>query len=108
MSEINIFKEIPECNFPINLKLIQKYQQLEPSIRAKYKDGTYYKGYFHGGSNSNIILITCKDEIFIRSKLQGYVVHCYHTYLLHPGMDRMEAVIFQHLHWTDIRNAVQK
>ena len=37
MSEINDTEEVPEGTFPINLKLIQKYQRLETSITAKYK-----------------------------------------------------------------------
>ena len=65
MSEINDIKELPEGTFPINLKLIQKYQREEPSIIAKYKDGTYHKGYFCGGSNIDLNLITCKDNIVI-------------------------------------------
>ena len=51
MSEINDTKEVLESNFPINLKLIKKYQQIEPILIAKYDDGTYHKGYFCGGSN---------------------------------------------------------
>ena len=108
MSEINDIKEIPKGTFPINLKFIKVYQRLEPSITAKYTTGTYQKGYFRGDSNIDIKLITCKDNIVIQSKLQGYVVHWYHTYLLHPEMDRTEAMIFQHLYWPDIRYAVQK
>ena len=54
---------------------------------TKYKNGTYHKGYFHGGSNDDLSLITCKDKIVIPSKIQSYALHWYHTYLLHPGMD---------------------
>ena len=32
----------------------------------------------------------------------------YHTYLLHPGLDRTKAMIFQHLYCPGIREAVQK
>ena len=66
MSEINDMEEIPEGTFPINLKLIQTYKRLEPIIRDKYKDGTYHKGSFHGGSNSDINLIICKDKSSFR------------------------------------------
>ena len=65
MSEINDIEEIPEGGFPINLKLIAKYQWKEPSLLAKYKDGTYHKGSFCGGSNIYINLITCEDNIVI-------------------------------------------
>ena len=89
MSEINDTEELPEGTFPINLKLIQKYQRTEPRIKAKYKDGTYHDGSFRGGSNIDIKFIICKDRIVITSKLQSYAFCWYHTYLLHPGMDRM-------------------
>ena len=65
MSEINDIEEIPEGIFSIKLKLIQKYQRLEPSITAKYKDSTYHKGSFRGGSIIDLNLITCKDKINI-------------------------------------------
>ena len=32
----------------------------------------------------------------------------YHTYLLHPELDRTEAIIRQHLYWPGIRGAVHK
>ena len=64
-SEINDIKELPEGTFSINLKLIQKHQGSEPSIIAKYKYVTYHKGYFRGGSNIDIKLITCEDKIVI-------------------------------------------
>ena len=53
-------------------------------------------------------LITCEDKIFIPSKLQIYMLHWYHTYLLHPGMDRTGAIIFQHLYWPGIIDVVRR
>ena len=50
VSEINDTEELPEVNFPINRKLIQKYQRAEPRITAKYKNSTYHKGCFLGGT----------------------------------------------------------
>ena len=108
MSEINDTEEIPEGNFPVDLKLIQKYQREEPRITAKYKYGMYHKGYFYGGSNIDLKLITCTDKIIITPIIQSYVVHWYDMYLLHPGMDRSEATINQHLYWPDIRYSVRK
>ena len=74
----------------------------------KDEDGTYQTGSFRGGSNINLNLITCEDKIVILSILQSYILHWYHTYLLHPGIDRTEETIFQHLYWPRIREAVQK
>ena len=89
MSEINEIEEVPEGTFPINIKLNKKFQRLEPNTIAKYTTGNYQKGCFIGGSNIDLKLITCGDNIFILSKLQSYVVHWYHVYLLHPRMDRI-------------------
>ena len=65
MSEINDIEVTSEGNFPINLKLIQKYQRTEPSVKDYYKDNTYYKGSFSGNSNTDLKLITCEDKIII-------------------------------------------
>ena len=48
----------------------------------------YQKGSFCGGINININLITCEDNIFIPAIFQGFVLNWYHTYLLHPVMDK--------------------
>ena len=42
------------------------------------------------------------------SILQSYVVHWYHTYILCPVIYRTDNMIFKHLHWSDIIDAVQK
>ena len=96
MSEINDIGEIPKDAFPINLKLITKYKRTEPILMAKYNYSKYHKGYFYGGSNIDVNLITCEDNIFIPEILQSYVLHWYHTYLLRPGMDITKAMIGQH------------
>ena len=75
---------------------------------AKYENFTYHKGSFHGVSNIDINVIKCEENIVIPSKIQNYVLHWYHTYILHPGMDRTEATIFQHFYWSGIRHAVRK
>ena len=45
MSEINDIEEIPEGDFTIDLKWIQRQQRSETSLMDKYKDGTYFKGF---------------------------------------------------------------
>ena len=75
MSEINDAKEVPEGIFPINLKKIDQYQQKDPKLLAKYKEGTFQKGYFCGVININLNLITCEDNIVIPSIIQSYILH---------------------------------
>ena len=96
MSVINDIEELPEGTFPINLKLIPKYQRTEPSIIAKYKTGKYHKGSFREGSNIDLNLI----------KLQSSVLHWYHKYFVHTRMDITEAMILQDVYWPDIRDSV--
>ena len=95
MSEINDTKELPKGKFSLKLKTDQTISTENPSLLAKNKMGTYHKGYFYGGSNINLNLITCEDKIVIPSILQSYVLNWYNTYLLNPGMDRTEAMICQ-------------
>ena len=108
MSRINCTKEIPEGNFHINLKLIDKHHKEHPSIMDKYKEGTYYKYSFLGRINTYLKLVTCEDKIGITSILQSYVFHWYHMYILHPKMYRTEAIIRQKFYLIGIRDAVWK
>ena len=62
----------------------------------------------HGISNIDLKVIKCEDKIFIQLIIQSYELHWYHTYLLHPGMDRTEAMIHLHLYCPGIRIAVWK
>ena len=41
----------------------------------KYKNGTYHEVCFCGGSNIDLKLITCEDNIVTPGKIQGYVFH---------------------------------
>ena len=74
----------------------------------KYKYGKYHEGYFRGGSNIDIKLITCEDKVDVLEILQSYVLHCYHVYILHPGIDITKAMIRQKLYWPVIRKAIWK
>ena len=58
--------------------------------------------YFCEGRNT-IEIVMYKDKIAIPQKLQKYVVKWYHMYLIHPGLDRIYALIFQHLYCPGIR-----
>ena len=75
---------------------------------AKYKYGAYHKDYFCGGNNIDLNLIMCEDKIFVSPIIQRYVLHWYHTYLLHPGIDITGAMIYQHMYWPGIREPIHK
>ena len=88
--------------------MIQRHQWEEPSMKSKYKTSTYHKDYSSGGSNIDLNLITCEDKIVIMSKLQTYELHWYHTYLLHPGIDKTEGMIFQNVYLPKIINSIRR
>ena len=69
VTEINDTKEITEVTFPISLKLTKQHQQKDLSLMAKYKEGMYHKSSFRGGSNVDLILKMCEDNIVILSIL---------------------------------------
>ena len=84
--------------------MIKEHQQKHPRIFSKYKEGAYIKGSFHGGSNIYHNLIKCDDKIVIPPIMQSYILHWYHYYLLHPGIDGTEAMIRQNLYWTGVHS----
>ena len=108
VSEMNDIKELPEDNFPINLKSIDQYQQKEPTLMDKYQKYIYKTCYFCGGSNMDLNFITCADKIVILLILQTCILHWYYTYLPNQAMDRIEAMILQNIYWPSIRNAIWK
>ena len=65
---------------------------------AKYKTSRYKSVSICGDSNNNFNIIMCEEKIIIPLILQSYVLNWYHTYILHPGLDRTEAMIRQHLY----------
>ena len=95
LSEINNTKELFEGFFPINLKTIDQYQHKHPSLLDKYEIVMYQKGSFRGLSNIQLKIITFSYKVVIPIIIQKCVLRWYHTYLLHPVMDRTETMICQ-------------
>ena len=93
--------------FPISLKLTNQYQQKHPILMDKYKRGKYKTGSFCGGSYIYLNPMTCEDKIIILLIMKSYVLHWFHRYLLHPRMDKTEAMNFQHLYWPDNKRAIR-
>ena len=49
-----------------------------PSLMAEYNIGTYPIGSFIGGSNIDLKILTCKDDIVIPLLLQTCIFNWYH------------------------------
>ena len=59
----------------------------------KYRMVSNETGFFNGGIHIDLNFITLEDNNIIMPILQSYVLHWHHMYLVHPGMDRTEAII---------------
>ena len=59
-------------------------------------------------SGKNIPVICFKGKMLIPSSLQKRVIDWYHSYLGHPGINRTELTINQHLWWPKMRNQITK
>jgi Integrase zinc binding domain len=75
-------------------KTIQKIQKMSNTMYV-HKD-------FHGGGKITS-LICFKEKIVIPGLLQKHVINWYHTTLCHPGINRTEETIEQHLWWPKMR-----
>ena len=69
--------------------------------KIKAKDPKYYlKTFLSGGKQWKLICL--KDKIVIAKSQQQQVVNWYHNFLGHPGINRTEESIGQHLWWEDM------
>ena len=85
MSEINDIEEQHKVNFPINLKLIQRYHWGRPIIIAKYKNGTCHKGYFRGVSNIDLNPIRDSDAL----PIFGITYCSYTVFIFNKGLSEI-------------------
>ena len=99
--------DLPLDTFPLTYKIMDKYQRKDKEILNKLKMKVYHAKDFRGGGTTRM-LVCYNDKIVIPKILQRYVLHWYHTYLLHPGMIRTEETIRQHLYWPDMQKDVRQ
>ncbi len=91
-------EDLPESDFPLSFKEIGKAQSKDKKLMkdAKKFKSKYTLNTFHGGGKSRELLCY-QDKIVIPQSLQARVINWYHHYLAHPGINRTEETIRQHL-----------
>ena len=99
-------EELPEGTFPLRYSILDKYQQKDQEMVKALRAGQYQTKTFRGGGKE-YLLITQDGKIVVPKVLQQYVLNWYHTYLLHPGANRTEECIRQHLTWPGLREDVR-
>jgi len=93
--------------YPLLYEQIGKAQSKDKQLHNKFKekDTLYYlKTFLSAGKQWQ--LICYKDKIVIAKQQQLQIVQWYHDYLGHPGINRTEESIGQHLWWPEMRKHI--
>jgi transposase InsO family protein len=102
------FAKAQDTDFnPLNYPQLRMAQEADKTLMKihKLKDSLYLSQDFHGGGKVTP-LICYKTKIVIPAKLQKHVIQWYHTTLCHPGINRTEETIGQHLWWPKMRSHI--
>jgi hypothetical protein len=99
--------DLPETAYPLSYALLGKQQSKDKKLLAvmKKSNSPYLIKSFTGGGKTRD-LICFKDKIVVPKSLQSRIVQWYHEYLGHPGINRTEETIAQHLYWPKMRNHI--
>ena len=92
---------------PLSYQHIEKAQCADKSLKKiLHMDNSPYQMHsFHGGGITRELI--CRNgKIVIPSLLQKHVIDWYHTVLCHPGMNRTEETISQHLWWPKMQEQI--
>jgi transposase InsO family protein len=86
---------------------LETEQKRDPQLKKALLDKNckYQLKDFHGGGKIRS-LISHKDKIVVPKQLQRHVIDWYHTTLCHPGINRTEETISQHLFWPKMRDQI--
>ena len=95
--------------YPLSYKQLDIAQQQDKTIMKvlKMKNTKYELKDFHGGGKS-FSLVCYKDKIVVPKLLQRHITDWYHTMLCHPGINRTEETISQHLWWPEMRKTIRQ
>ena len=105
LADLYTVDKLPDNLYPLKYSVIDKYQQKDPKLLNKLNKGIYTTKTFRGGGKVRQLI--CRDDkIVIPEILRTRVLSWYHEYLLHPGINRTEETIGQHLYWPDLRKDV--
>jgi hypothetical protein len=91
---------------PISYAKLDAAQQKDPQLKQKLKDDKYHLADFVGGEKTRSLVCHNGKMIVVPQALTHHVTDWYHTVLCHPGINRAEESISQHLYWPKMRNQI--
>jgi len=100
-------KTLPHDFHPLSYVHLETAQKRDPQLKKELlqKNSKYQLKDFHGGGTSRS-LICYNNKIVVPKHLQKHVIDWYHITLCHPGINRTEATITQHLFWPKMRDQI--
>lgn len=92
---------------PLSFQHIDEAQQTDPDLMKYLQKDTckYQLKEFHGGGKARS-LVCYNDKIVVPKQLQKHIIDWYHLTLCHPGINRTEESISQHLFWPKMRDQI--
>ncbi len=109
MAEVFADDPLDELDFPLSYKDIGIAQSQDNDLKRKAKKypNKYVITSFLGGGKARDLL-TYKNKIIIPKSLTKRTVNWYHHFLAHPGINRTEETIRQHLWWPGMKEDIHK
>jgi hypothetical protein len=98
---------LPHDFHPLSYLHLETAQKHDPHLKKELwnKACKYKLKDFHGGGIC-WSLICYNDKIVVPKHSQQHVIDWYHITLCHPGINRTEATITQHLFWPNMRDPI--
>jgi transposase InsO family protein len=98
---------INEADYPLSYKELGRGQSKDKNIlkELKRENSKYQLQSFHGGGTDRE-LIVYKGKIVVPATSQKRIVDWYHHQLGHPGINRTDETISQHLWWPKMREQI--
>jgi RNase H-like domain found in reverse transcriptase/Integrase zinc binding domain len=92
---------------PLSYEYLELAQKRDPMLKKELLNNTnkYKLKDFHGGRKIRS-LMCYSDKILVPKHLQQHVIDWYHITLCHPGINRTEETISQHLFWPKMRDPI--
>ena len=106
-SELYANEPMLEKDFPLSYQTLGKEQSTNPQIihELKKKHSKYVIKPFTAAGKVRE-LVCYNNKIVVPKSSQNRVIDWYHHYLGHPGINRTEESIGQHLWWPKMRNQI--
>ena len=92
---------------PLSYEHLELAQKRDPQLKKELLNNTskYKLKDFHGGGKIRS-LICYNNKIVVPKHLHQHVIDWYHITLCHPGINRTEETISQHLFWPKMRDQI--